>query len=410
VAEPTNDKDKKRMIASTAIWFVILLYIIGTALFLLFPDIFIKILSADVEIPRRTFQWAIISITLTGIFYFIGVYIRFLRMTKAVALLSFTHAILTTLLTLLFVIYYKMGVDGVYLSSIIVTPFIIIAQTIVLRKELLFKVDSKLLKPLFRYSLPLIPGAISYVILNFTDRLFIKEQSMSDAGVYAMGSKFSQLISIIILGISSALGPIVYEKHLNENTKDQLARIFRLFIAAGSVGVLTLSLFTHETLVIFTNEKYYGASPIMPILYLSVFFTGFSMFSIGLHIKERTKIIGVIVVISAMLNIALNYFLIKEFHMLGAACATLISVCFNNFTLFFISQQYYRLEFPYVKIMFAFLLLFAFMYLGSFELKKLELNLWLSILAKAGIVLLFILYLYSSKLINFMKPINHLRK
>jgi len=409
VAEPTKEPEEKKRIASTAIYFTSGIYLISCILILLYPNFFIDILSADVTIPRLTFQYAIVSITLTAVFYFMGVYLRFLRKSKQYALISFFHALFSTLLTLLLVGYYEMGIDGVYISYIIVSPIIIIVQCIILRKELVLKFDQKVLGPLFRYSVPLVPGAVSYIILNFTDRMFIKEESMADAGIYAMGSKFTQIISVIILGVSSALGPIVYEKHLNENTKAQLARIFRLFIVTGSLGVLTLSLFSYETLVIFTNEKYYGAAPIMPVLYLSVFFTGFSMFSIGLHIKEKTKVIAIVVVISALINICLNYLLIKEFHILGAAYATLISVCINNFTLFILSQRYYHLKFPYVKLMFAFFILFALMYMGNIELPKLEFSLLYAILAKIGLISVFIIYLYFSKLINFMKPIKHIR-
>ncbi|MBN4082128.1 oligosaccharide flippase family protein [bacterium AH-315-B15] len=403
VAEPTNEAEKKKRIASSAIYFISGIYLISCLLFLAFPDWFVKVLSADVKIPLLTFQYAVVSITLTGIFYFIGVYLRFLRMSKEYATLSFFHALLSTLLTLLLVGYYKMGIDGVYISYIIVSPLIIISQCIVLRKQLVLEFDKKVLRPLFKYSLPLVPGAVAYVILNFTDRLFIKEISMSDAGIYAMASKFSLIISIIALGVSSALGPIVFQKHIDEETKPQLARIFRLFISLGSVGVLTLSLFSFETLQIFTNETFYGAESVMPVLYLAVFISGLSMFSIGLHIKEKTALIGIVVVISAGLNILLNYYLIAEYEMLGAAIATLISTIFNNFVLIFLSQRVYRLKIEYVKIFVAASVLIFFMYLGIKVVGSMDISLILAILLKIGLIAGYFFFLLFIKLVSLTK-------
>lgn len=410
VAEPTIGTSEKRQMASSAIFFVSVLYLLGGIGLYFFPELFRQALSAETEIELKTFQLSVLSICLTGIYYFVGVYMRFLRMYKTVAVVSIAHALVNTTLIIVCVTYYKMGVDGIFLATILTAPFSIVAQLILLRKELLLVFNASALKPLFKFSLPLIPGALAYVVLNFTDRLFLKEISMAETGIYEMGSKFSQVIGLIILGISSALSPIVYAKRLNEETKSELARIFRLFIAAGSVGVLILSLFSYETLLIFTNEDYYRAAEIMPILYLSSFVFGFNMFYIGLNIQEKTRIIGIVVFISALLNILLNWILIDQFHMLGAAVATLISIAFSNLTLFLISQRYYYLKFPYSKLIYAFILLFGLLYLGTVELPKLDLGPWSLVAIKIGISALYIGFLYLIKLINFMKPLKHLRK
>lgn len=404
VADPAKSSEEKMRYGSSAIVFSSLMYVFFTVLALLLAPVFIDLLSADVTIPLATFNYAVIGINLTGIVYFIGVYLRFLRKTKEFAVTSFLHGFLTTGLIFLLVTVYDMGVDGVYVAPIISSPIVLLVQLFIIRKDFRLVLDQSKLKDLFIYSLPLVPASVAYVTLNFTDRLFIKEYlTFDDLGIYGIGAKFAIIIQIIILSISSALGPIAFEKSMDEKVKDQLSRIFRLFIVSGSLGVLCLSIFSYETLVIFTNEGYYAAANIMPLFYLSSFIGGFSMFSIGLQIEKKTRLLGIIVVFSSFLNVLLNYLLISNFELYGAAVATLISILANNLVLFSFAQKHYPIQFHYQRIFLLLLFMLLCIGMGSYILPQFELSLVASILLKIGIVGIFVVYLKASNLINFNK-------
>ncbi|MEX1001468.1 MAG: oligosaccharide flippase family protein [Crocinitomicaceae bacterium] len=405
VADPDQSEDSQIKYGSSAIWFTSFSYLLFATLLVIFPDYFIDLLSADTKVPKSTFRYAVIGMSLTGIVYFIGVYLRFMRRSKAFALITFSHGFLTTALIFLFIIKFKLGLNSVYIAPIVSGPIIIVIQLMVIKDKLKLTIDWNKIKELFVYSMPLVPASIAYVVLNFTDRLFIKEYlSFEELGTYGIAAKFSSIIQIIILGVSAALGPIAYQRAVDDSIKPELSRVFRLFIAFGMLGVLTLSLFSFETLYLLTPPEYYEAKDVMPILYFSAFFGGFSMFSIGLHLKKKTNVIAVVVILTSLLNVGLNYVLISKFQLYGAAIATLISIFINNIALVYFSQKYFKLHFHYRTIGVVFLLVSISVYFGCYVLPGLKLNLFIVIALKLLLISIFAVTLFYIKLVNPRNP------
>ena len=392
---------KKVKFASTAINLTILSYALFGILSFLFTDSFIKILSSDVIIPHAIFYLALSSIIVNGVFYCMGVYFRFLRQSKSFSILSLAHAVGNILLTLFLVLGLDYGISGVFIASLIVTPIIIAIQFYLLRNQFQWYIGKIELSLLLRFSIPLIPAAIAYAILGFTDRLFINEYlNSNELGIYGIGAKFASVIALIITGFSMALNPIIYETHQEKNAQNELSKIFNLFIAIGSFGVLILSIFSVETITIFTQKDYYGASKIMPILYTSIFFTGIWMFSPGLNLYKKTKIIATIVIISSVVNIILNYLLIREYNLIGTAFATLLSTIFNNVLLFFWANKYYKIKINWVKISTIPFVFIGLSYLGSYWLDSFDCSNFCYYLVKFGIVFAYIVYLLGLKIID----------
>jgi O-antigen/teichoic acid export membrane protein len=225
-----------------------------------------------------------------------------------------------------------------------------------------------------------------------------------------MAFKFSALVSIIILAFQSALAPLIFENHAKKETPNELGRVFKLFIAVGCLGGLCLALFSYETLYIFTQPLYYKASVFMPVLYLSVIVTGLGMFSPGLHVMKKTKLIAIVVIITSTINVALNYLFITEYGLLGAAVATLISVILNYITLFIVSQRLYRIPFDKIKtfrVLFVFSLCFL---IGCYLDLIVDISYLLFLSLKIAIISVFTLYLIREKMLNIKKVVQFLRQ
>jgi len=382
--------ESKIKIASTGLFFVMFTYSIFSTFIILFDDFFINILSSDVNIGKDVFLLAIISTAINGVFYALGIQLRFLRKVKVFAITSFLHAILNIGFTILFVIFLESGLKGIYMASIVVTPIIILVQFYFLKDNLKIYFGRKELKKLWIFSYPLIPAALAYLVLNFTDRIFIKDiLSFNELGLYGVASKFSSVITIVILGFSSALTPLVYNSHRAENTKIELKKIFYAYFSIGTITVLMLSIFSRETLYIFTQEPYYNAYEVMPIFYISMLITGLNMFSIGLHIKEKTKIIGVIVIISSLINVGLNYLLIPAYGLIGASFSTLLAILFNNLVIFYFGNRSYNLNIEFKRVIFMLPLLIISIYFGNYIIGSYFSNIWSIIFVKIIITLFY---------------------
>ncbi|MDX1349625.1 MAG: oligosaccharide flippase family protein [Putridiphycobacter sp.] len=403
-------KDKQK-IGSTGFWFTFLSYTLFLVLGLYFQDSIIELLSEDERIKNSTFILSLVAIFLYGLFYTLSVQLKFLRMTKAYTLTTFLQSILNILLILCFAFVLDYRIDSIYMASLVITPIMIMMQIYFLKDYLILYLGKLELKKLLKFSSPLIPAAISYLILNFTDRIFIKEMTgaLAEVGIYDMAFKFTSIVTIIIVSFQSALAPIIYEQHKNEGTKENLGRIFRLFLAVGSFGGLLLAYFSYETLYIFTQPNYYSASTLMPVFYLSILISGMGLFSPGLHIKGKTYLIALIVIASASVNIALNYYLIPIYGIFGAACATLVSTLFNNSILFIISQKLYTLVFPKSKtslVLSVFIIVYVF---GSYVDQFISLN-YISLLGiKTLLLILYIWFLIRLDFINYRVVTNWIK-
>ena len=394
---------EQQRIGSSGLFFTILSYAVFTVIALLVKDEAIAYISEEERIQDSTYFWCLATLGLNGIFYTLGVQLKFLRMTKVFSATSFAHALLNICLILLFALGFDYRIDSIFIASFIVSPLMIIVQLYFLRKYIIFYMGKVELKKLFAYSAPLVPAAIAYLILNFTDRLFIKDlnDSLGDVGIYDMGFKFSAIVSIIILAFQSALAPIVFEQYQHKETPLELGRIMRLFIGLGSLGILILAAFSFETLYIFTQEEYYGASILMPVFYLSVLITGMGMFSPGIHIEKKTHLIPIIVVGAGIINIGLNFWLIPIYDLFGAAFATLISTFINHLILFVVAQKLYPIHFQkgkFLLVLIVFGLIFVpIAYLPYF----IKLDYGIEILVKIAGILLYFFFLLQVRFISF---------
>ena len=91
--------------------------------------------------------------------------------------------------------------------------------------------------------------------------------------------------------------------------------------------VIGLSVFGLEILKVFTRSaEYWEAYKIIPVISFSILFGMMKDNAIiGLQIMKRTKVIGIVISVVAMLNLVLNIVMIPAWGIMGAAIATLIS-------------------------------------------------------------------------------------
>ncbi|MFD1551796.1 hypothetical protein DNU06_02140 [Putridiphycobacter roseus] len=404
VGEPTLDDNSKKLYASTAILSVVFLFTIFAILAFVFSTQLANLLSSNYPIGVRTFRIASGTIVLNNIFYFLNVYLRFLRQSKTVSSLSFAHAITGIILMFFFVFYFDLGVDSIFLPFLFTVPILIIIQLYFLKDQLVLKFRFSVLKPLLKYSIPMLAGALSLVTMNFTDRIFINELLGADSlGIYSLGSQFSSIIGIIITGFGAAMGPIILEKHNRAKTRQELEQFFVLFIGIGTIGALLLSLFSPEIVHLFTSQNFRSAYTVMPMLFFTVLFTGLQMFSIGLIIQMKTKTIALLMLIFAILNLGLNYYFVPKWGIIGAASSTLIATALYQLINFYLSYKAYAYRVNFKKIWPVLVLLTILLYINHVLFID---NPLILVIIKLLIITFYSIFVYKILLKSLIKQLN----
>ena len=206
-------------------------------------------------------------------------------------------------------------------------------------------VDKKLIKEMYRYSIPLVPNGISWWIVNVSDRSIISfVLGTASNGLYAVSNKFPTILSSL-LGVFNLSWSESAALHINSPDRDEFFSdisntVTKLFTCLG-VGMIACMPFVFPLLI---NSKYNGAFNQIPILVLgAVFNVVVCLYSAVYIAKKMTKQVASVSIIGAIINIVFNVLLIKKIGLYAASISTAVS--------YFVMMVYRHIDLKkYVKI------------------------------------------------------------
>lgn len=273
---------------------------------------------------------------------------QFVRARGLVKLFSF-DGILTTLvlfvLNIVFISCLDLGVTG-FLLAVILSDFfssVFLFITAGLHKYLnLHYFNKELSKIMLKYSAPLIPTTIMWVITGFSDRLFIRYMHSdvvtlgeTAAGIYGYATKVPNIILMVSTIFFQAWNMSAITENDSADRSEFYERVYSayqslMYVASafiiGAVQFITPILIDTEKFKEYENVYVY--TPLLVIGVLMMCFNQFisSIYSVTCHTINSfwTSFAA------SAVNIILNIFLIKRYGIQGASLATLISyfVCY----------------------------------------------------------------------------------
>jgi O-antigen/teichoic acid export membrane protein len=309
---------------------------------------------------------AMIAMFFNGIYLFLGSHLQALRLKREYAISQFVHSLLGILLTYFFVITIDKSINGIYYAAIVVFPTVILYQMYALRNEFAWGFSKPIAWDLLRFSLPMAPAGIAIVAFSLSDRILLNILStQSKLGIYSVAFKFAFGLQLVIAGYSMAIHPIVFQNYRNEKAKDQMRRLLFGYTVIGALAVFLLSIFSMETVLVFTQPAYYSAYRVMPLLYVITWINGFLMFAPGIQLSKKTVWISVVICSALLLNVILAYYLIPRYNIRGAAIGTLFSTILYVLGLFWVSMRFYPYHFARRPLAILVFLTVSFVVLSS---------------------------------------------
>lgn len=197
-----------------------------------------------------------------------------------------------------------------------------------LYKNIDFKlVDKKLIKDMYKYSLPLVPNGISWWIVNISDRTIISFVLGAGAnGLYAISNKFPTIISSLS-GVFNLSWSESAALHINSEDRDEFFTditntVIKLFTALG-IGMLVCMPFVFPIMV---NKQYADAYNYIPFLVIAtVFNVVICLYSQVYLAKKLSKQVATTAILGAIINILVNVVFIKSIGIYAAALSTTVS-------------------------------------------------------------------------------------
>ena len=236
----------------------------------------------------------------------------------------------TILLNILFIVVLRLGAFGMISSIALANGLGAIYLFIRLKmwRYIDFKKkDKKLIKEMYKYSIPLVPNGISWWIVNVSDRTIITAILGAAAnGIYAVSNKFPTILSSL-LGIFNLSWSESAALHIDSPDRDEFFSdisntVTKLFTCLG-VGMIACMPFLFPFLV---NKSYDDAYYYIPILVLgAVFNVIICLYSAVYIAKKMTKKVASTSILGAIINIVVNIGLIHFIGLYAAAISTAVS-------------------------------------------------------------------------------------
>jgi O-antigen/teichoic acid export membrane protein len=201
-------------------------------------------------------------------------------------------------------------------------------------------------KKLFALSFPMLFSAAFMFISNWTDIFMLGAMvSKKDVGIYNAAYKLATIALIVINAVNTVLAPKIselYGKNQLRSIGKEVQRGTRLIVIFTVPIVVVLILFRKSLLGFFGGEFVDSGQEVLIVVSLGLLFNALSG-SVGqvLNMTQHQKELRNFTIISAISNALLNYFLIKNFGIIGAAIASLMSnMLLNILCVIFVYKKY----------------------------------------------------------------------
>jgi len=263
------------------------------------------------------------------------------KKSKELAIINVSNGYIGFAIAVLFVYLLK---ENRYLGKIWATLLVGFIFSIYyikkINKYLKFNFKMKHIKYIANYSIPLIPYALSGIILAQFDRIMINNiESTASAGLYSLGYNIGMLLLMVNSSTLTALIPN-FMKFLGNKEYDRLDVLMGKVFSIGTIAALGLVLFAREIIVILADVKFHEALKVVPIVIIGyVFHEMFYMYGMYPGYKKRTIYTSIVGLSAGMLNIILNAIFIPKYGYIAGAYTTLISY-FAMFVMAWIMAKY----------------------------------------------------------------------
>lgn len=220
----------------------------------------------------------------------------------------------------------KGNINALLLSTIIIEFVFSFGTFFFMIKKDLSIFDASIWKYCLIVGFPLVIHYLAQSILNLSDRIFINNYFGKEAtAIYSLAHSISFVLQILITAINAAFMPWLYKRIKSKNNykvNDSSVLILILFI----IFIMVVSLLGPEIIYLFGGSEYLiGASLIPPLSSSILILLVYNYYSAIEFAYGETKVAALATIISAVVNIILNFIFIPYFGYIAAAYTTLFS-------------------------------------------------------------------------------------
>ena len=288
-------------------------------------------------------------------------YLRMRYMAKTFVAITTGQLIIAVFLTILFVVYLRMGFVGICYSTLIHQSITGIALTVGILRRVYERPSTALLRRLVLFGLPLVPLRLASDVGTTANRFCLRYLASPDpvvglslVGLFSLANKLAVITNRFVnVPFNNLWVPRCRELlYIDEQeARHVMARICTYSTFVAAFVALLIAAGAENVIHIMAAASYGGAHIAVPLLALAFVVLGMdNHFMIGMTYKNKTSwglIIGVVTLGVILLT---SFVLVPHLGLVGAAIAHLTAYTSRSWILYMVSQRAFRIPFEVRRI------------------------------------------------------------
>lgn len=257
-------------------------------------------------------------------------FVRGLGYSIKYTIASFISASATTVLNVIALVFLRMGLQGLFVSTLTAQLLTLVYLVISSRSWEYFSLKNARIgtfKRVGTYSIPLIPNNLAWWVVNASDRTIISHFLGTAAnGIYSVANKFPNVFinfyNILNLSWTETVSLHYNDEDRDEFLTDTMTSLVKLFVAA-CLEIVACMPFVFPIMV---NAKYSAAyNQILILMYAMLFRVLVGLYSCVYVAQKNAKKIAYTSISAAIINITVDLLLINKIQVFAASLSTLIA-------------------------------------------------------------------------------------
>jgi len=211
-----------------------------------------------------------------------------------------------------------------------------------------FSFDFESLKKILNFGLPLLPHAIAGILLASSSKFFLVNMISNEAvGIYTVAFQVASAVLLIMTSVNQAWAPNLYEILNSKPTEivklgivKQTYKVMLFMIAITLLFIVVVP----YIFIFFINVNYHSGILISRIISIGFLMNGlYFLVTNYILFTKKTKVLSYITTIISFIGAVINYYLILEYGIIGAAYGLIANFGLLFIIVFYYSNKLYRM-------------------------------------------------------------------
>ena len=246
------------------------------------------------------------------------------------ALAAFAAVVATTVVL---VVVVRLGAVGSLAGQLAGALVMAASALAILWRQRPWRLSRSLARRALDFGLPLLPHSLAGWLLSVSDRWLLGlllgvavVDALGAIGVYSLGYQLGYAVGLAAISFNAAWLPFLYRVGDRAGGAGILRESTTIAVAGFAALAATVAILAPDLIGVIAPDEWAPAADVTAVVAFASAANGAGlMFASGIYLARATRVMPLLTLVAAALNVACNVILIPRIGIMGAAWATLVA-------------------------------------------------------------------------------------